>query len=85
MAATKFCNTDFQWTLYDILYLEYGFEDLNETSFLNLLDPFIRHNFIQTQSFCWGKHSQFKVKPMLTAVGFCYNFNESPNILNQET
>ena len=85
-AAFRLCDPCYEWNVNDLLIEEYTFNELIEDSYLDLLDPFIRHDFIKDQSFCWSEEPKIiQLTPKLGQPGLCYVFNGVQNNFNQET
>ena len=70
-AASRICATGIREEVNNLMYSRYGFKDLNETSFLNLLKPYFRPNKINEQNFCLDGKPEIKFAPTLTSSGFC--------------
>ena len=81
---SRVCDEDYERHLNNYMESIYSYNELTEDSFLKHIDPFIRHNAMQEQSFCWAESSRINFSPTLTKNGLCYTFNGMKSFLNQK-
>ena len=83
-AAVRICELRYEEHLHFMIYTTSHYNEVVENSVLEHLDPFIRHNFIKDQSFCWNEETQINLMPVFGGNGLCYTFNAAKDNFNHK-